>query len=26
EIEFLKGREVISNTHPEVEIISLLKA
>ncbi len=26
EIEFLKGREVIAKTHPEVEIISLLKA
>jgi adenine/guanine phosphoribosyltransferase-like PRPP-binding protein len=26
EIEFLKGRELIAATHPEVEIISLLKA
>ena len=26
EIEFLKGREIIAQTYPEVEIISLLKA
>jgi len=26
EIEFLQGRKIIHDTHPEVSIISLLKA